>query len=89
MTAYTNTSKATVISADATMTAYTNTGPPPVVIPTFSTMMSYINTGSTIGGPLKVVRQQHGWGVIPTGSQTITVLYDASAGTAEAYENSV
>lgn len=73
-------------SKDSTAVVYENTG----VILTASrdsTAPAYENTGVLPGTPLTIIRQPRGWGVIPTGPQSITILTESSAGTVETYEN--
>lgn len=67
--------------------AYENVGLPPTPATTDGTSTAYVNTGLAAGTRQTIIRQPRGWGVIPTGPQTIIILTEASAGTAEAYEN--
>lgn len=69
--------------------AYLNTGIEPLVISRESTVVAYENIGVQPGTRTTVLRYPRGWGVIPTGPQTIIVLNESSSGTATAYENTV
>lgn len=73
----------------AVHTSYVNTGIQPLALSPDSTATAYENIGIRPGTPLYVTRQPHGWGVIPTGPITYTVLTESSTGTAAAYENTV
>ena len=69
--------------------AYLNTGIEPLVISRESTAIAYENIGVQPGTRTAVLRYPRGWGIIPTGPQTIIVLNESSSGTATAYENTV
>lgn len=84
---YENIGFAPTPTRDATAEAYLNTGLQPMQASTDATGIAYENIGILPGAPLTIIRQPRGWGVIPTDAQSITILPQASAGTAEAYEN--
>lgn len=85
---YTTSWKLNVASIPMVATAYVyeNTG----VLPAASkdtAFVVYENTGVAPGHRLTIVRQPRGWGVLPTGPQTIIILDDAAVGTFTTYEN--
>jgi hypothetical protein len=67
--------------------SYLNTGLTLIAPTTDATAVAYENIGLQAGTRVTIVRQPRGWGVLPNGPQTIVMLGEASAGTAEAYEN--
>jgi hypothetical protein len=67
--------------------AYQNMGIESLTPSTDSTATAYESMGFAPVQTTQVIRQPRGWGVIPTGPQTIVILDESSAGIAEAYEN--
>jgi len=67
--------------------AYENMGIETLVASKDTTATAYESMGFAPPQQTVVIRQPRGWGVIPTGPQTINVLTQVSVGTAEAYEN--
>jgi hypothetical protein len=66
---------------------YINTGVEALTLSSDATTIAYINTAVAIPQQTVVVRGPHGWGMIPTGSQTVVLLTDQSKATVYAYEN--
>ena len=73
----------------ATFAAYQNTGIEPLALSPVGTVIAYENIGIRPGTPLYVTRFPQGWGVLPSGPYTVTVLTESASSTATAYENTV
>ena len=70
-----------------TSTAYINTGVEALTPSSAATTISYVNTATALPQETVVVRGPHGWGMVPTGSQTVIILTDQAKATTYAYEN--
>lgn len=72
---------------DGTVIAYENMG---IIIGPLSsdgTSIAYENMGVAPPQQTVVIRQPRGWGIIPTGSQTVSFPVKSADATAEAYED--
>lgn len=74
------------LARNGTDEAYVNTGMQPLVATKDGTFVPYENIGIRPGTYVTIVRQPRGWGVLPYGPQSITMISESVA-TAEAYEN--
>jgi hypothetical protein len=75
------------VTKDGTFIAFENTGFVSPSVSQDSAFVVFENVGIQAGGQTTVTRQPRGWGMIPTGSESITMLSQAATASAIAYEN--
>lgn len=81
-------SEALVPSRSGTTHSFLNAGIEALILSRSGTSGAFVNAGVEYAQDTTIVRGPRGWGVIPTGAQTIIFKTEQAKATTYAYENS-